>query len=631
MLLLAKIFTILSLSPTNVWAQPMGCFDWRIEICSEVKPPASVLPSCTNPFPYNPCNSVYYYVYLSKAGNPNDVITPYQFYFSEFNLSGSVIVTPSPITSRKTSKPNEGVSLMCSPPGLNDSNDPTSPLYGVDEAQKTFSYKVIDSGTPTSWTVFGRRLLCVLAIDAYPGEIIDIGQLSGSVKFFNGNVCNLIFSGCDGGLIPTYQVVPPTPCIATGFQLRQGTAAAAPLPGYPNRKKIPNQPQWVYPIKEDNPLNGVTTYDLVLISKHILGIEPFNPPIPPATSPSPYKIIAADANSSNSITTFDIVELRKLILGIYGPQQLPNPPNPWPYRSYRFFDKTVQLQDIPFSGPMPEWVQVNIPPLGTVAAFYGVKIGDVNNTAVGANLLSADDRTATTTPLGFVPFSGKKGAMLRIPVFAQDALGCNSWQLGIGYDPLQWKLTGVVWASQMGEMPEQAWNEPSLGNIRLLSYNAIGDLVFLPKGTPLFYLEGELLQDASDVRLWLNDEMEGFPSESYGSNGDRDIFNLLAAEEAQIVALPPSNPSSDKDTWSAYIYPNPAGKSFRVNLTGPEDGTGTIRFFNSLGQVAAEQSISLIKGENIITSASLPVIPPGQYIVEIASPWGKKSLRLVKN
>ncbi len=69
----------------------------------------------------------------------------------------------------------------------------------------------------------------------------------------------------------------------------------------------------VTPKKNDNPLNGLTTYDLVLISKHILGIEPLG---------SPYKMIAADANNSNSITTFDIVEFRKLILGIN--QALPN-------------------------------------------------------------------------------------------------------------------------------------------------------------------------------------------------------------------------------------------------------------------------------------------------------------------
>ncbi|MBK7939747.1 MAG: hypothetical protein IPJ82_22850 [Lewinellaceae bacterium] len=85
----------------------------------------------------------------------------------------------------------------------------------------------------------------------------------------------------------------------------------------------------VTPTKDDNPLNGVSTYDLVLISKHILGLEPLN---------SPYKMIAADANKSNSITTFDIVEIRKLILGIYS--ELPN------NTSWRFVD-----QDFAFPQP----------------------------------------------------------------------------------------------------------------------------------------------------------------------------------------------------------------------------------------------------------------------------------------
>ncbi|MFQ5445455.1 MAG: hypothetical protein ACE5FF_00840 [Saprospiraceae bacterium] len=41
------------------------------------------------------------------------------------------------------------------------------------------------------------------------------------------------------------------------------------------------------PVKEGDDRCGVTTYDLVLITKHILGVQPLG---------SPYKIIAADAN-----------------------------------------------------------------------------------------------------------------------------------------------------------------------------------------------------------------------------------------------------------------------------------------------------------------------------------------------
>lgn len=54
--------------------------------------------------------------------------------------------------------------------------------------------------------------------------------------------------------------------------------------------------------REDNdPLNGVSTYDLSLITKHILGLAPFS---------SPYKLIAADVNNSRSVTTLDVIQLR---------------------------------------------------------------------------------------------------------------------------------------------------------------------------------------------------------------------------------------------------------------------------------------------------------------------------------
>ena len=45
-------------------------------------------------------------------------------------------------------------------------------------------------------------------------------------------------------------------------------------------------------------IKGITTYDLVLITKHILGIQTFD---------SGYKIIAADADNSGTVTTLDVV------------------------------------------------------------------------------------------------------------------------------------------------------------------------------------------------------------------------------------------------------------------------------------------------------------------------------------
>jgi hypothetical protein len=138
----------------------------------------------------------------------------------------------------------------------------------------------------------------------------------------------------------------------------------------------------IAPVKDDNPLNGVTTYDLVLISKHILGIQPLG---------SAYKMIAADANKSNSITTFDIVELRKLVLGIY--QELPN------NTSWRFVAKSHVFANPsnPFQGTIAESISVGQAMSNmTDENFVGVKIGDVNNTAVANSLMVSDDRSVGT-------------------------------------------------------------------------------------------------------------------------------------------------------------------------------------------------------------------------------------------
>ena len=49
--------------------------------------------------------------------------------------------------------------------------------------------------------------------------------------------------------------------------------------------------------KNDDYLNGVSTLDLLLIQRHILGIE---------TLDDPYKFIAADVNNDQEITATDL-------------------------------------------------------------------------------------------------------------------------------------------------------------------------------------------------------------------------------------------------------------------------------------------------------------------------------------
>ncbi len=138
----------------------------------------------------------------------------------------------------------------------------------------------------------------------------------------------------------------------------------------------------VRPEKDINPLNGVSTFDLVLISKHILGVDDLD---------SPYKMIAADINNSGTITTFDIVELRKLILFIN--TDFPN------NTSWRFVDAHFAFPNPanPFETTFPEVMNVNN--LNTHindANFVAVKVGDVNGSARPNNLIGSDGRNAVS-------------------------------------------------------------------------------------------------------------------------------------------------------------------------------------------------------------------------------------------
>jgi hypothetical protein len=119
--------------------------------------------------------------------------------------------------------------------------------------------------------------------------------------------------------------------------------------------------------KEDQPLNGVTTLDMVLISRHILGIAPLQ---------DPWRIIAADVNGSGSVTTADLIAIRKLILQI--DSQFPL------QKSWLFVPAGVIFPDPanPFATALPQTINFNdLEADETDAGFIGIKLGDVNGSA----------------------------------------------------------------------------------------------------------------------------------------------------------------------------------------------------------------------------------------------------------
>ncbi|HNG88808.1 MAG TPA: hypothetical protein PK858_01340, partial [Saprospiraceae bacterium] len=164
-------------------------------------------------------------------------------------------------------------------------------------------------------------------------------------------------------------------------------------------------------------LNGVSTYDLVLISKHILGLQPLG---------NPYLMIAADVNRSGSITTFDIVMLRRLILGI--DDTLGN------NGSWRFVPRHFAFPnpDNPFAnGGFPE--EISLPalaaPLDTLD-FVAIKVGDLNKSADATQA-----RTATQTVWLSAPdVALQPGLPASVPLALHTEQGLDGFQFDLWVD-----------------------------------------------------------------------------------------------------------------------------------------------------------------------------------------------------
>ena len=205
--------------------------------------------------------------------------------------------------------------------------------------------------------------------------------------------------------------------------------------------------------KENDVLNGVSTYDMVLISQHIRGIRALD---------SPFRMIAADVNKSGSITAYDIVDMRKQLLFI-----TPTFPN---NASWRFIDAGYDfpVDYNPFTTSFPELYNIDDLQSDMDIDFVAVKTGDVD----GSSKANATDpgnsstRSAHTEFLSLENRNYEAGEIVEIPV---------KWN---GNALLGYQMT---WNWNPGELEfiEVISNHPGLGQNNFGSHKADeGILIF---------------------------------------------------------------------------------------------------------------------------------------------------------
>ncbi len=300
--------------------------------------------------------------------------------------------------------------------------------------------------------------------------------------------------------------------------------------------------------KDDDYLNGVSTLDLVIMQKHILGVQSLD---------SPYKMIAADINKDGSITAIDLIELRKLILGIY--DELPN------NSSWRFADASKTI-DIANPWNFDETIDIAALRADMMEEdFVGIKVGDVNQSVV-ANLssTSTETRSSRSIAVNYDDRAVEAGETVTLEVNATDLSNVYGYQFTLDVTGLE--MTNV----ESGIVNVTDANFGSFDNVITTSWNSVTPVDAI--GT-LFTMEFKaqkagMLSDILDINSKVT------RAEAYvGENLDIVDVELRSGDKADNVYALYQN------------EPNPFTENTVVGFNLPEAGSATLSILDVTGKV----------------------------------------------
>ncbi len=357
----------------------------------------------------------------------------------------------------------------------------------------------------------------------------------------------------------------------------------------------------IIPVKDINPLNGVSTFDLVLMTKHILGVDKLD---------SPYKIIAADVNKSETVTTFDLVSLRKLILHI--DDDFAN------NTSWRFVDKNFDFPnpENPFETGFPEVLNFNnIDEDDLNADFVGVKVGDVNGSANPSSFTNLDDRN-TTGELVFTTNNAelKTGEIHTVEFTAID-FAVSGYQFTLNFDKDVLELVDIL--------PGLA-NEENFG-LALLNEGAIttswhnAEMIQLAATDIVFSLQFQAKAEvALNQALSINSRYT--TAEAYGAEGLMDVALEFAG-------------TTTSDQFELYQNtPNPFRQTTVIGFNLPEAGAATLTVTDLSGKVILVEKGNFAKGYNQIDLKKKDLSANGvmYYQLESATETATRKMILIK-
>lgn len=333
--------------------------------------------------------------------------------------------------------------------------------------------------------------------------------------------------------------------------------------------------------KEDTYSNGLSTLDLVLIQKHILGVDQFT---------NPHHVIASDANGSQSVTGSDLVLLRQMVLG-----QIPNDVmvddswvfavenqsyvdtlNPWPFMS------TLQLFTLN-NDAMTE-------------NFIAIKIGDVSGDVI-ANVQAASSqiRTEEDVTISVDRNIVSAGESIQVDVKMNHAVDVYGFQMGIKHEGLE--LTNVH--SNVINLNDESYMTES-NQTKLNWYDGV------PANESITYTLSFVATenvDASKV-IYLSDELMS-----------NEVYVGSALETRELVL----GSSLVGEGFISHVLANPIVDNSQIEVITSAAAEYQFTLYDATGNVIKTQSHNFNKGVNSIPVEKQIFPESGVYYYQLQS------------
>lgn len=320
-----------------------------------------------------------------------------------------------------------------------------------------------------------------------------------------------------------------------------------------------------YQIKADydqNPMNGVSTMDIIEIQRHILGLDELD---------SAYEFIAADVDNSSSITALDLLHIKKLILGIY--EKFPQSP------SWRFIDARQELSEANAFIYSEKLDIINPDVYMPKQNFVAVKTGDVNEDFQIQNSKSNSRSSDVLFELNTEDMLLEVGQNYTVSLQPTNKLSAMGLQLALAFSGIE--ILNIQLEDETNE-----WQ--IMHHIKGQEARFIMHALESSEELPAIHLilraqEEQLLSEALSI------PDNSFTSEIYTEDGIQTL-SLIFDQRSELLM--------DENLMDVVVHPNPFIEQSFISFDLKEESNMEIRFYELSGRLIYKKLLGGQKGYN---------------------------------